>query len=106
MLRDTKNRTDHTLLLSKQALAIVKHYAKGKKPADKLFSVVDARKTLEAINTKAATTVKPHGQRATFASVAEELVSAYTRPAACRSSRSAAQSATTLIGYGRRSTRL
>lgn len=59
MLRDTKNRTDHTLLLSKQAPAIVKHYAKGKKPADKLFSVVDARKTLEAINTKAATTVKP-----------------------------------------------
>lgn len=27
MLRDTKDRTDHTLLLSKEPLVIVKHYA-------------------------------------------------------------------------------
>jgi integrase len=78
VLRDTKNRTDHTVLLSKQALAIVAGYAKGKKPLEKLFSIVDVRKTLTAINSTAETTVKPHGLRATFASVAEELVSAYT----------------------------
>lgn len=78
VLRDTKNRTDHTVLLSKQALAVVAAHAKGRKPTDKLFSVVDVRKTLTAINAAATTSVKPHGLRATFASVAEELVSAYT----------------------------
>jgi integrase len=77
-LRDTKNRTDHTVLLSRQALAIVAAHAKGKKASDGLFSVVDVRKTLAAINATAETAVKPHGLRSTFASVAEELVSAYT----------------------------
>ena len=45
-LRDTKNRSDHKLLLSRQALEIVVRYCPGRKPADALFPIVDARKTL------------------------------------------------------------
>lgn len=78
VLRDTKNRTDHTLLLSMQAAEIVAPYLHAKKPSDKLFNVTDGRKALTAINAAAGTTVTPHHLRATFASVAEELVSAYT----------------------------
>lgn len=77
VLRDTKNRTDHTLLLSTQAAAIVAAHAKGKKPKSKLFDITDPRKALVAINKAAETTISPHDLRATFASVAEELVSAY-----------------------------
>jgi len=77
-LRDTKNRTDHVLLLSTQAAGIVAAHAKGKKPAALLFDVGDPRKALVTINTAAGTQVRPHGLRSTFASVAEELVSAYT----------------------------
>ena len=42
---------------------------------DPLFPIVDARKTLAWINARAGTTVQGHGLRATFASIAEELVS-------------------------------
>lgn len=78
VLKDTKNRTDHVLLLSTQAAEIVTHYAKGKKPGAPLFTVTDPRKALASINAAAGTTITPHDLRATFASVAEELVSAYT----------------------------
>jgi hypothetical protein len=40
-----------------------------------LFPIVDARKTLSWINEEAGTKVQGHGLRATFASIAEELVS-------------------------------
>lgn len=76
-LRDTKNRTDHVLMLSTQALAIVKPHVGKKKPAALLFDIADPRKTLQAINAAAGVTITPHDLRATFASVAEELVSAY-----------------------------
>jgi integrase len=75
---DTKNRTDHTVMLSKQAAAIVARHVAGKKPAALVFDIGDPRKTLATINAAAGTDVKPHGLRATFASVAEELCSAYT----------------------------
>ena len=75
MLRDTKNRSDHKLLLSRQALEIVKRNCLGKEQDDPLFAIVDARKTLAWINAVAGTTVQGHGLRATFASIAEELVS-------------------------------
>jgi Arm DNA-binding domain len=74
-LRDTKNRRDHKLLLSRQALDIAVRNAAGKKPDVSLFAIVDARKTLAWINAKAGTTVQGHGLRDTFASIAEELVS-------------------------------
>lgn len=77
-LRDTKNRTDHVLYLSRQAMQIVAARAKGKRPGSKLFTVTDPRKTLDAINAAAGTAVSAHDLRATFASVAEELVSAYS----------------------------
>lgn len=78
VLRDTKNRTDHTLLLAKQTAEIIAPYLKGKKPGVKVFTVGDPRKTLGTINAAAGVTITGHDLRATFASVAEELVSAYT----------------------------
>ena len=75
VLRDTKNRTDHKLLLSRQALAIAERNCLDRKADQPLFAIVDARKTLAWINAQAGTTVQGHGLRATFASIAEELVS-------------------------------
>jgi integrase len=75
VLRDTKNRTDHKLLLSRQALQIVERNCQDRMPDAPLFPIVDARKTLAWINAQAGTKVQGHGLRATFASVAEELVS-------------------------------
>ncbi len=74
-LRDTKNRSDHKLLLSRQALEVAVRNVAGKKPDEPLFAIVDARKTLAWINSKAGTSVQGHGLRDTFASIAEELVS-------------------------------
>ena len=75
VLRDTKNRRDHKLLLSTQALEIAKRQCAGRKADEPLFPIVDARKTLAWINARAGTNVQGHGLRATFASIAEELVS-------------------------------
>jgi hypothetical protein len=75
VLRDTKNRSDHKLMLSRQALEIAARHCVGRKPHEPLFPIVDARKTLAWINAQAGTTVQGHGLRATFASIAEELVS-------------------------------
>ncbi|EPB7991254.1 integrase arm-type DNA-binding domain-containing protein (plasmid) [Pseudomonas marginalis] len=75
LLRDTKNRSDHLLLLSREALAIAEDACKGRKPDEPLFPIVDARKTLAWINKQADTTVQGHGLRSTFTSIAEELVS-------------------------------
>ena len=75
VLIDTKNRSDHKLLLSRQALEIAKRYCSDRKPDEPLFPIVDARKTLRWINARAGTAVQGHGLRATFASIAEEIVS-------------------------------
>jgi integrase len=77
-LLDTKNRTDHTLLMSKHAAAIIAPYAKGKRPTALVFDIVDPRNTLTAINEAAGVEITPHDLRATFASVAEELCSAHS----------------------------
>jgi len=78
VLPDTKNRKDHTVVLSKQALDIVRLHCQGKKPDAQVFDVKDPRKALDAINEAAGTSgVTPHKLRHTFASVAEELVSGY-----------------------------
>ena len=77
-LVDTKNRTDHTVYLSTQALEIVRSYCKGKNPRDKVFDVLDPGKTLEAINAAAGVTgITPHKLRHTFASVAARLCSVF-----------------------------
>lgn len=78
VLHDTKNRSDHVLLLSQQAAAIVGRLVNGKRASAKLFAVGDARKTLKAIDAAAGTRTTAKSMRSTFASVAEELVSAYT----------------------------
>ena len=75
LLRDTKNRSDHKLLLSRPALEIAKRNCAGRKADEPLFPIVDARKTLSWINEEAGTKVQGHGLRSTFASIAEELVS-------------------------------
>lgn len=75
VLRDTKNRADHKLLLSTQALTIAKRNCADREADDPLFPIVNARKTLAWINARAGTKVQGHGLRATFASIAEELVS-------------------------------
>ena len=73
VLRDTKNRSDHVLLLSRQALEIVRRNCEGRDSDEPLFAIVDARKTLAWINAKAETKVQGHGLRATFACIAAEL---------------------------------
>jgi hypothetical protein len=75
VLRDTKNRSDHKLLLARQALEIAAKHCAGRKPDEVLFPITDARKTLKWINAQAKTNVQGHGLRDTFASIAEELVS-------------------------------
>jgi integrase len=78
VLLDTKNRKDHSIILSTQALAILEPHCKDKKPDAKVFDVLDPGKTLDAINADAGVVgITPHKLRHTFASVAEELVSGY-----------------------------
>lgn len=79
VLRDTKNRKDHTVLLSRQALEIVARHVEGKKLTDRVFSVTDPKKTLAAINKAAGVRVTPHGLRKTFVSVADALVTSNTQ---------------------------
>ena len=77
-LLDTKNRKDHTVMLSTHALAIVKANCRGKDLSAKVFNVLDPGKTLDNINAEAGVVgITPHKLRHTFASVAEELVSGY-----------------------------
>jgi hypothetical protein len=47
----------------------------GRKAEDPLFPIVDARRTLAWVNERAGTSVQGHGLWATFAGIAEELVS-------------------------------
>lgn len=78
-LLDTKNRTDHLVMLSKQALDIAKACAKGKRPGALLFGLADAGKTLATINAAAKVEgITAHKLRHTFASVAAHLVPAFT----------------------------
>ena len=84
VLRDTKTRRDHTLVLSTQAAEIVSWHCQGekkkpRKPDEPVFGVVDTGKTLATINAAAKTpAVTPHKLRHTFASVADDLVTAAT----------------------------
>ena len=92
VLRDTKNRLDHTLVLAQQAGAIVHWHAQGKKAAERVFALAAPHKgtprkdrplgvasTLDRINAAAGTpAVTPHKLRHTFASIAAELVPAFT----------------------------
>lgn len=76
-LADTKNRKPHTVYLSSQAQALLAPYLVRKAPGAHVFDTRDTRRTLAAINAAAGVRITPHDLRKTFASVAEELVSAY-----------------------------
>jgi len=79
VLRDTKNRKDHTIYLSRQALELARELAKGKKSSENLLPVRDVRKTLHAIC--AAAEIEPRGLheiRKTFATIAGNVVPHYT----------------------------
>lgn len=81
VVRDTKNRRDHVLLLSRQAIEVVERCIKGKKSDDLLFDISYPRKTLRATNKAAGLSENAHDEhslRDTFASIADELVSTYT----------------------------
>ena len=79
LLRDTKNRRPHTILLSSQAAEIVSWHAMDSKPSAKVFGVKDTGKTIAAINLAAGVDgVSPHDLRATFATIADRLVTAAT----------------------------
>jgi integrase len=78
-LRDTKNRADHAVLLSRQASAIAHWHAQGQKPDAALFGIEDAGKTLALINAQAGVEgITAHKLRHTFASVAAGLVPHFT----------------------------
>lgn len=77
-LLDTKNRTDHTVMLSTQALDILRQQCSGKAPTDKVFSIEWVTKVLASINEDAGTPgVSPHKLRHTFASIAAGLVNGF-----------------------------
>lgn len=97
-LHDTKNRQNHIILLSRQALEIIERNCRGKTKADPVFSVVDPRKTLLAINRAAG--IEKTSLRATFASVAEELVSSYTLKRMMNHANSGDVTGTHYIGKG------
>jgi len=78
-LIDTKNRSDHTVMLSTQAINLLTPHCKDKAESAKVFSVIDPGKTLDSINAEADVTgITPNKLRHTFVSVAENLVSAYS----------------------------
>jgi len=76
---DTKNRQDHTILLSHQALNIVRMHCANKHRTDKVFDTRYASKTLAAINKEAGVdaSVTLHKLRHTFATLASELVTSF-----------------------------
>lgn len=80
LLRDTKTRTDHTLLLSSQSLAIVQRQVEGKAPGERLFQIsnVEANALAHELSATTGLTFTPKNLRATFASIASELVTIHT----------------------------
>lgn len=92
VLRDTKNRKDHTLVLAQQAGVIAHWHAQGKKATEKVFALPTPAKgtkrkdrplsvasTLDRINAAAGTAgVTPHKLRHTFATIADDIATAAT----------------------------
>lgn len=77
LLRDTKNRRDHKLILSRQALEIVRRHAQGKKPEERLFHefATPPHRQIKALVKETGIKFNTKVLRATFASTAESLVS-------------------------------
>lgn len=79
-LENTKNRSDFTLALSRQAQEIVERQAKGKAPTDRLFDLSnwDIKKATATLVEASGVAFTAKVLRKVFASVADELVSAST----------------------------
>jgi integrase len=77
-LRDTKNRLDLKLRLSRQALEIVRRNAQDKSPTDRLFAISDAKHAVQELVEATGIKFTPKTLRATFASLADDLVTAST----------------------------
>lgn len=76
-IRDTKNRRDHEVLLSRQAMEIVERHISGKKPDDTLFSLADGKRTKDAVVEMTGYEFRPKDTRSTFATIASRLVTVY-----------------------------
>lgn len=77
LLRDTKNRKDHTVLLSRQASEIVARNIAGKKPGAFLFGLDNCKKSIATIERRSGTAFRLKDLRSSFASIAGGLVPAY-----------------------------
>lgn len=78
VLKDTKNRLDHTLRLSRQTLEVVRRNAQGKTPTDRLFAITDAKGAVQELIAATGIKFTPKTLRAAFASIADDVVSAST----------------------------
>jgi integrase len=75
---DTKNRSDHLVMMSTQVREIFTRRMKGKRSGDLVMPIQDLRRVLGKVNKVAGTDhITPHCLRHTFATVAEALVSNY-----------------------------
>lgn len=78
VIRDTKNRSNHRVLLSRQAAEIVQRNIAGKEPGAHLFTLADGKKARRKIIERSGVDFRAKDLRATFASIAAGLVTAYT----------------------------
>ena len=77
IIRDTKNRRDHEVLLSRQVLEIVERNMSSKKPGGTLFSLADGKRTKEFVAEMTGYDFRPKDTRSTFATIASRLVNVY-----------------------------
>lgn len=76
-LKDTKNRKNHWLVLSTQAQEIVNRQTQDKAPTDRLFDFFEvSKKTIKDIREATGIQFSAKTLRATFATLADDLVSA------------------------------
>ena len=97
-LVNTKNRSNHTIYMSNEAMDTLRPHMVNRAPGERVFDV-DVRLTLQAINEQARTPgITPHDLRSTFATIAEELVSVYALKRMVNHSNSADVTGTHYIG--------
>ncbi len=77
VIRDTKNRKDHTILLSRQLAEIVERRVAGKKAGAFLFDLSDGKRSQMAIIEELGEAFRPKDMRSTFATIASRLTTVY-----------------------------
>jgi integrase len=81
ILKDTKNRGDHVIYLSRQAREIVERNVEGKQPDQPLFTLWDGKRTIADVVKRSGVTWRAKDLRSTFLNIAEQLVTGYTMKA-------------------------